>query len=147
GEDRGGAEAVSEAFGRRALCQDRRTPSDKKADHIAEIMPGIGQERGGIGENAVRRLDRDKAEVERDPDGEGAADVFRRVSVRVAGVGVGMRVPGRVRMAGIGLGGVVHAVFYTNRSVPSLPRLRWDKKIYSAGRGPSSSIQSSSSRI
>jgi hypothetical protein len=64
-------------------------------------MPGIGKQRDRIGQQAVKGLDRDEADVEDDPDQEGPA-IIRR------GMGVAMPVAMPVLMfgAGAGRGGV-----------------------------------------
>jgi hypothetical protein len=59
-------------------------------------VAGIGEQRHRIGENARRRLGDDEADVERDADGEGAAEIGRRVRVDMC---VAMR-PVNVMMSG-----------------------------------------------
>ena len=85
GEDRRAAQAVSEAGGRRAPDEDAREPGRREAEHVAEIVPGVGEQRDRAGREAIDRLDRDEGQVQRDADGEGGAEVGRPVRV-----GVGM---------------------------------------------------------
>jgi len=54
-------------------------------------MPGVGKQGDRVGQQAVKGLDRDEADVERDPDQEGAAVIGRRMLMSVAMI---------VRMAG-----------------------------------------------
>jgi hypothetical protein len=44
-------------------------------------VPGVGEQRHGIGEKAVNGFEGDKARVEGDADGEGLAEIFRGVDV------------------------------------------------------------------
>ena len=44
-------------------------------------MPGVGQQRHGIGEKAINGLDDDETRVEGDADGESPAEILRRVRV------------------------------------------------------------------
>jgi hypothetical protein len=47
-------------------------------------VPGVGQQRHGIGEKAETGLDEDKGAVQADADGESFAEIFGRVDVTVA---------------------------------------------------------------
>ena len=74
-QDRRLLEPVGEPRRGRALGHDRARPGDHQAEHVRQIVAGVGEQRHRIGEEAVNRLDRDEAEVERDADREGAAEI------------------------------------------------------------------------
>ena len=69
----------------------RRRPStaaphdSARREHVAEIVPGIGQQRERAGEQAEPGFGRDIGEVEGDADREGAA-VIERPAHRLMGV-------------------------------------------------------------
>jgi hypothetical protein len=62
-------------------------------------MTGIGQQRHGIGHDAVHHFGDDKAGIEQDADGEGATEILG-----------GMRMTGAVVMAMAGVTGMVMRV-------------------------------------
>ena len=80
-EDRRFLQSVSEARGWRPPRHDRAGPSDDQAEDVGKIMPGVGQQRHGIGDEAVDRFDDDEAKVQSDSDRERAAEVRRRMVV------------------------------------------------------------------
>src|SRR3546814_1900302 len=53
------------------------------SDLVGQIVPGIGEQRDRIGDEAIARLDRDEAEVERDADRERAIEARGGVAVAV----------------------------------------------------------------
>ena len=53
-------------------------------------MSGIRYQRDGMAIDAVPDFDHDECEVERDPDREGAAEIARRMTMRM---GVSLAVP------------------------------------------------------
>ena len=79
----------------------RRAPGSEKPEYVRQIVPGIGEKRGGTGEHAEHRLDDDEADIERRSDREGLAE--RRGRMGMAGVGMSvamtMRVTGMVPVA------------------------------------------------
>src|SRR4029078_6103820 len=83
-EDGARAQAVGEALGGPAPREQSRAPGDGEAEHVAQVMAGIREQRHGTGPEAVGGLDGDEGEVEGDADDEGTARALRR--------GVGMPV-------------------------------------------------------
>ena len=94
-EDRSLLQTISEPGRRRAPGHHRSRPGNNEPEHIRQIVAGVGQQRHRVGEEAVDCLDRKKAEVERDSDGERSAEIARRMrmAVRVY-VGVAVRMVG-----------------------------------------------------
>src|SRR3546814_20985441 len=76
----------------------RRPPRPTRTDTLfpyttlfrSQVMSGIGQQGHRIGENAVSSLDRHEGDIQRDADGEGAAETGRRM--RMAGMAMAMPV-------------------------------------------------------
>ena len=60
--------------------QNARDPRHDKAEHVAQIVPGVGDQRDRIGKNAEHHARRDKGEVQPDADREGGA-VMRRLAM------------------------------------------------------------------
>src|SRR3546814_3552083 len=58
-------------------------PGQREPEHVGQIVPGIGEQRDRIGDEAIARLDRDEAEVERDADRERAIEARGGVAVAV----------------------------------------------------------------
>ena len=58
-----------------SLGQHRPGPGHHQTEHVGQIVAGIGKQRHRIGGEAEDRLDDDEAEVERDADREGAAEI------------------------------------------------------------------------
>jgi hypothetical protein len=58
-----------------AAGQEGRRPGEDQRKDVGRIVPGIRQEGEGAGGKADPRLDRDKARIEDNPDGEGATEV------------------------------------------------------------------------
>ena len=75
------AQAVGEALGRRALRQRRRAPGDEQAEHVGEVVAGVGEQARPSSTEAISRLDQDEGDVEDGADQEGAAEILRRVAV------------------------------------------------------------------
>ena len=85
-EDRRAAQSVGEAGGGRAPDEPAGEPRGRESEHVAEIMARVGEQRDRAGDQAVGRLDRDEPDIERDADGEGRAEIGRRMGVIVAAV-------------------------------------------------------------
>ena len=83
GEDGGGAHAVGEARARPPVGDGEGAPGQDQTDDVAEIVPGVGQQRERVGEQAVDDLRGDQRDIERGGDGEGAAEALRRVRMAV----------------------------------------------------------------
>ena len=66
------------------LRRDRGAPGHEQAEHVAQIVAGIGQQRGRIAEIAVDGLGHDERGVERDADRERLAEIGGRMDMRVA---------------------------------------------------------------
>ena len=61
-EDRARPEPIGEPAARAAPAEQRRAPRQAEPQHVAEIVPGIGQERERAGRHPVSGLGRDTAE-------------------------------------------------------------------------------------
>ena len=59
-------------------------PGHDQAEHVAQVMAGVGEQRGGVAEIAVDRLGHDQRGVERDADRERLAEIGGRMDMRVA---------------------------------------------------------------
>jgi hypothetical protein len=68
---------------RRAPGQDSCNPGNDEAEHIGEVVPGVGDQRHRIGDHAVGELHRDKSQIEADADGEGHAEACGTVDMGV----------------------------------------------------------------
>src|SRR6516162_368319 len=71
GEDRAAAQPVGEAVVRSAAAQNRRTPGQREREHVAKVVPGIGEWNDRHREDPGNRFARYIDKVERDPDSEG----------------------------------------------------------------------------
>src|SRR6185437_1334977 len=91
GEDRALTVAVGPLLRRLAAGEPGGAPGEGEAEHVAEIVPGIGEQRHRARQNAEGRLDRDEAEIEGDSEAIGRLEAPRRVPWRVM----------RVRMTGV----------------------------------------------
>ena len=81
---------VGEALGRAALGQQCRAPGHAEAENITCVMPGVSQERQGIGGYTVNNLGYDEGAVEQDADDKRVA--VRSVVVPVMIMGMVVRV-------------------------------------------------------
>ena len=82
-EQGGAAPAVGVAAGGRALGHDRRAPGQRQAQHIAEVVQRIGQQRQRIGIEAVTGFQRGVGEIDQRRDGERAGAGGEAVAVTV----------------------------------------------------------------
>ena len=88
-------QTISEPRRSRAPGHHRSRPGNHEPEHIRQIVAGVGQQRHRVGKEAVDCLDRKKAEVERDSDGERSAEIARRMRMAVrVHVGVAVRMVG-----------------------------------------------------
>ena len=65
-----------------------RKPGDDEAEHVGEVVAGVGDKRHRVAEIAEQRLCHDERRVERDADRERRAETRRRVSVATGSVAV-----------------------------------------------------------
>jgi hypothetical protein len=79
--------------GRQSAAERAGDPGQDQAGDIAEIVPGIGDQREGMGEHAIDHLDADEGRVQDDADEEGPAEVRRRMGMAVAAMVVRVPVP------------------------------------------------------
>ena len=70
--DRGRAEAVGVALGRMFLRDGVAAPGQDQRQHVAGIVAGIGEERHGMRQHAVSRLNGDQRYIENRGNGESA---------------------------------------------------------------------------
>ena len=63
-EDGRGAQAIGEALRGRSSYENAGDPRDHEAQHVAEIVSGVGKKSDRIAERAVDGFDNDKAGVE-----------------------------------------------------------------------------------
>src|SRR5580704_11256557 len=87
-----GAETIGETLGRQRAAEHGGAPGHQQSKPIAEIMPGIGEQRDGMRRETVDHFGGDEREVDERGQAEGGAeiaadmcvDVAVRVAVRVA---------------------------------------------------------------
>ena len=79
--------------------QHRRRPRRHQAQHIPQIVPGVGQQRHGVAEHPVHRLPHHEGAVQKRAYGEGAAERARRMAVRVPMSMMMATVPGQLAEA------------------------------------------------
>ena len=99
GQDRGPPEPVGAPFGGTALGQGRRAPGHYQAEHVAEIVAGIGHERSRIGGQTPAEFNEDKNQIGDDSNeqnfpavGQGMVMMIVMIVVPVVPVrGMGMR--------------------------------------------------------
>ena len=84
GQDRRAAQAIGESGVGARLTSTLASHAAAEPEHVAEIVPRVGEQGDRVGDQAVGRLDRDEPDVERDADGEGRAEIRRRVGVIVS---------------------------------------------------------------
>ena len=89
GEDRGTAQAVGAAAGGRAAREHRGAPGDGEAEHVAEIVSGIRDQRHGMADHARRGAHDDEAKIQHDTHRERRAEIGGGVGVAVVIVRVG----------------------------------------------------------
>jgi hypothetical protein len=53
--------------------------SQKQAQHVTEIVSGVGKQRHRVGEHSGDGFHNNEADVERRPEREGKAEILRRV--------------------------------------------------------------------
>ena len=92
-EDRRALHPVSVARARGTLGQRHGDPGHHEAEHVREIVAGIGQQGDRVREYPVGRLDGDEADVQGDADGERLPEARRGVRVSRS-----MRMPAMVPM-------------------------------------------------
>src|SRR5206468_2996223 len=63
--------------------QQRRAPGQAEAEHVGQVVAGVGHQRGRVGDEAVHEFDGDEGRVQADRDREGAAVAVRRRMVVV----------------------------------------------------------------
>ena len=63
------------------LHQCARTPGHQQPEHVAQIVPGVGQERHRVGQDAEGRFEEDDAEVQRRAEGKRNPEILGRVRV------------------------------------------------------------------
>jgi len=80
-EDRRAAQAIGVTRRRRAPGRDACNPGNSEPQNIGEVVPGVGDERHGIGQHAVAELHRDERQVEADADREGHAEACGSVDM------------------------------------------------------------------
>ena len=74
----GGAKAVAEAAASAAASRAiAAAPGGGEAEHVGQIVAGVGEQGHRIGPEAIGGLDRDEAEIEGDADREGPAEIGR----------------------------------------------------------------------
>jgi hypothetical protein len=61
----------------------RRPPRQSQPQHVAEIVPGVGEQRQRAGQHAGDRLGGDIPKVQRNPDRKGAPEIDLAVRVSV----------------------------------------------------------------
>src|ERR1019366_7974546 len=88
GNDRGPPEAERAPLRGLQARQRRRSPREAETEHVAEIVPGVGEQRDRVRQDPVDDLDDDKREVQPDADREGAPVAYRPVRVPVMVVAV-----------------------------------------------------------
>ena len=88
GEDRGAPEAVGASRRARAPRQHHRAPRHAEAEHVAEVVRGVGEQRRRMGGEPGDDADHDERDVERHPEDERAGHPIWRRVVRVVIVGV-----------------------------------------------------------
>ena len=71
-QDAGALPAVGVARVGPQSAGQRAAPGQHQADHVAEVVAGVGQQGQRVDLPAVEGLDRDEGDVQRDADGEGA---------------------------------------------------------------------------
>src|SRR5271155_223570 len=81
GENGAAAQPVSEPAARLPAAQHRRSPGQREAEDIAEIVPGIREQRERAGKYSGDRLAANVSEVQSDPNRKGAP--VTRLGVRV----------------------------------------------------------------
>jgi hypothetical protein len=95
GQDRRALPAVGVARAGPHAAGERTAPGKHQAGHVAEVVAGVGQQRQRVDLPAIKRLDGNEPDVQRDADRERAVEAGRRV---VVGVAVVMASGVRVRM-------------------------------------------------
>jgi hypothetical protein len=98
GEDRGGAQAVAEPAAGRPLRQDRRDLGGGEAEHIRQIVAGIGEQGHRVGDEAVGRLDADEAEIEDDANCERPPEIGQMRPMLVVVVPAMRMVVGQIQL-------------------------------------------------
>ena len=86
GEHRAGLVAVGEARVGRPRGHHRGAPGDQQAEHVRQVVPGVGEQRHRARQQAERRLDQHEGRIEHDADGERVAEIGRSRG-RVRGCG------------------------------------------------------------
>jgi hypothetical protein len=94
-QDRGSSQTVGVAVAGRTARQPHRQPRDAQAQHVAEIMTGVGYQRQGIGHQSPGDFGDDIDGIKHDPDGERPSERSRRVMMMALPVPVSVVVPGR----------------------------------------------------
>src|SRR5258708_13195508 len=105
---------------RRPPRQRGSPPCNQEAGDVAEVMPGIGQERGGIADDAEYGLDDDKEGVERNSECKSRSECLGRVAMARA---KRMAMTRAVRVSGVTMGGSVLMGVVGHSRNPCLPRL------------------------
>ena len=75
---------IGEARARPPVGDRKGDPGHHQAHDVAEIVPGVGEQRQRIGLEAIDHLRRDQRDIERGRDREGAAEIRRHVRMAVA---------------------------------------------------------------
>ena len=91
-QDRAAAQAVCVGPAGPALAERGGDPGGHEPQHVAQIVPGIGQQGERVGGDAINGLGGDIDDVERDPDSERPAEGLGRVVVPVMAVPMPMPV-------------------------------------------------------
>ena len=94
---------------RRPAGQHGGAPGQRQPEHVAEIVPGVGEQRQRSDQQTGRGFGDDIGDIKADPDREGAVVIGAPMAVRMAvrvlmPGGAAVRRSRRVRMIGVQIG-------------------------------------------
>ena len=87
GEDRASAQPIGKSAARLTAAEHRGAPGQREAEHVTEIVSGIGQQRERSGKNPGNRLAAEISQVQGDPDRKSTAVIFLGMPMSVVRMG------------------------------------------------------------